>query len=90
MPSVQVSPETFEELQKLAAARGSTPGEVIEKLLRFGPADRLSRKEWRERAEALLDRVQSRVPPELSEAEIEAGIDEAVKEMRAERRANSR
>ena len=54
----------------------------------LGPAERLlvSRhldQSWAEQFAALLDRIQARVPPEISEAEVLRDVAEAVREVRA-------
>lgn len=90
MPSIQVSPETFEELQKLAAERGRTPGAVIAELVRQRSAGQMSRDERGRLLEALLESVDSHVPEGWSQDDIEAAAVEAVREVRAERRARGR
>ena len=54
----------------------------------LGPTERLlvSRhldQSWAEQFAALLDRIQARVPPEISEAEVLRDVAEAVREVRA-------
>jgi hypothetical protein len=62
--------------------------QVLSLVDQLGPAERLlvSRhldQSWEEQFTALLDRIQARVPPDISEAEVLRDVAEAVREVRA-------
>jgi len=62
--------------------------QVLSLVDQLGPAERLlvSRhldQTWAEQFEALLDRIQARVPPDILEAEVLRDVAEAVREARA-------
>ncbi len=62
--------------------------QVLSLVDQLGPAERLlvSRhldQSWAEQFAALLDRIQARVPPEISESEVLRDVAEAVREVRA-------
>lgn len=62
--------------------------QVLSLVDQLEPAERLlvSRhldQTWAEQFAALLDRIQARVPPEISEAEVLRDVAEAVREVRA-------
>lgn len=61
--------------------------QVLSLVDQLGPTERLlvSRhldQSWAEQFAALLDRIQARVPPEISEAEVLRDVAEAVREVR--------
>jgi len=90
MPSVNISDETYEKLQRVAATTGRTPDDTAEDLLQ-GPlcTEPLSADEWQRRWDELRARTLARIPPGISNEEIEADVLAAVNEVRAERRARS-
>jgi|GEM_PF-2644997 len=62
--------------------------QVLSLVDQLGPAERLlvSRhldQSWAEQFAALLDRIQARVPPEISESEVLRDVAEAVRDVRA-------
>jgi hypothetical protein len=62
--------------------------QVLSLVDQLGPAERLlvSRhldQNWAEQFEALLDRIQARVPSEISETEVLHDVAEAIREVRA-------
>ena len=62
--------------------------QVLSLVDQLGPAERLlvSRhldQSWAEQFTELLDRIQARVPPQISEAEVLRDVAEAVREVRA-------
>jgi hypothetical protein len=75
-------------LERLAATEGST----IENLVQQAVHDFLARHagpdpDWQRRFDDLITRIQSRIPPEIGPDEIEADVNAAIAEVRAERRA---
>ena len=90
MPSIQVSPETFEELQRRAAQSGRTPGEIVEEMISRRQPERMSREERGRLLEALLASVDSHVPRDWTQDEIDTAVNEAVDEVRAEHGARGR
>ncbi len=62
--------------------------QVLSLVDQLGPAERLlvSRhldQSWAEQFAALVDRIQARVPPEISESEVLRDVAEAVRDVRA-------
>jgi len=62
--------------------------QVLSLVDQLGPAERLlvSRhldQSWAEQFAALLDRIQARVPPEISESEVLRDVAEAARDVRA-------
>jgi hypothetical protein len=63
-------------------------GEIFSLIDQLGPAERLlvSRhldQTWADQFEVLLNRIQARVPPEISEEEVLRDVAEAVREVRS-------
>lgn len=63
-------------------------GEIFSLIDQLGPAERLlvSRhldQTWADKFEVLLNRIQARVPPEISEEEVLRDVAEAVREVRS-------
>lgn len=86
MPSVNLTPETYEKLKKIAARRGCTPDEVAQSAVERHVADEsLSDEAWRREFRALREEIQAAIPSEVSEEEIQADIDAAIREVRDER-----
>ena len=82
MPSVNLSQETYEKLKKLAAAAKSDPDSAAEDLLRLQLAARgLSREEWAAEFRRVRDEIRAGLDPSVSEGEIQADIDEAIREV---------
>lgn len=91
MSTVEVKPDSYEELRRLAAARGSS----VENLVELAISDLLRRQassaeDWLHRWKALQAEIQRKMPSGVNGEEIEADIDAAIAEVRAERRARSR
>lgn len=85
MPSIQVSPETFERIQRMAAERGRTPGELVEELVSSGAKIARSDAEWTETWDRIRADVRSRVPSGMTDEELDAEVDMAIREYRQER-----
>jgi hypothetical protein len=86
MPSVNLSPETYEKLKALAHGQGRSPDEAAESLLDIDLRARsLSAEEWRAEFRRVRQQIQAEIPPELTDEEIQAEIDQAIAEVRADR-----
>lgn len=85
MPSVHVSPKAFEELEQLAAACGTSPGEVIEDLLITKSLLARDAEEWEGRWARLRAEVQARVPKDMTDEDLDREVDLAIQEYREER-----
>lgn len=85
MPSIQVSRETFERIQRLAAERGRTLGEVVDEVFSAGANIARTQAEWTEIWDRIRADVQSRVPPGMTDDELDAEVDAAIREHREER-----
>lgn len=62
--------------------------QVIDLINQFSAEEKLRirrhlEQDWARQFAALLDRIQARVPQQLSEAEVAADVDEAIREVRA-------
>ena len=91
MPTVNLSPETYEKLKKYASSLGETPDFVAEELLGGGLGDAgLSESEYQRRWDQLLTRTRGRVAAGTSLESIENDVAEAVEAARAERLASGR
>lgn len=80
MPSVNLSPETYEKLKALAARRGCTPDAAAEDALKTRLEGERDPAEWAVRLDAALQKSGS----EMTEEETNLFIDYTVKEVRAE------
>lgn len=86
--TVALEDKDLQTLEKLA----SRDGRSVEDLIAFAVRDYLARRtmdnaEWQKRWDALIERIHSRIPPDVTPEEIEADIREARREVREERRA---
>lgn len=91
MPSVNLSQETYEKLKSLAAEKGCTPDELVQRSMAdyIEGRDRTPeqrRREWNK----LIESFRLNAPREVSEEQVQADLAEAVRQARAERRAGGR
>lgn len=91
MAAVEIRPESYKALQALAESKGAS----IEMLLEMAVEDLLRRQDtnpndWLRRWHALQAEIQTNMPPGVTAEEIEADIDAAIAEVRAESRARGR
>jgi hypothetical protein len=90
MPSVNLSPQTYEKLRSYAARSGKTPDSAAEQLLDSELLRSLSDEEWRVEFRRVREEVQAALPGDLSDEELDAEIAAAVQETRAGLRARRR
>jgi hypothetical protein len=80
--------DTFRNLERVAAAEHRPIDDVVRDAVRSYLAQRtVTDDEWRARFEALVERIQSRIPPDVTPEQIEADVAAAVAEVRQARRA---
>ncbi len=91
MAHVDIKPESYDALKVLAERQGST----VESMVQMAVEDLIRRQEsspdeWLKRWRAVQFEIQAGMPDGVSGEEIEREIDEAINEVRAERRARGR
>ena len=85
---VELDEERLRSLERLAAAEGQSVAVLVRRAVDAYLAAALdSDPGWSERLEALVARVQTRIPPALPPDEIDEDISAAREEVRAARRA---
>ena len=90
MPSVNLSPETYEKLVELARRRGASPEDIAEVAVAREFRDRpMSSEEWLAEWDSLVASIRSRIPSETTSEELEADLSAAVAWARERRRARS-
>lgn len=87
MPSVNLSPKTYEKLRSFAARNGETPDAAAEQLLDSQLVRPLSDDEWRAEFGRVREAIQSELPLDLTDEELDAEIAAAVEKTRADLRA---
>lgn len=86
MATINVQQSTFEAIKQIAERSGSDVAATVERALeQFIAAQELSDEEYRDAWDRLLADIRSHIPKGLSPDEIEADIDAAIDEVRAER-----
>jgi len=86
--NIYLDEEQTRALKHLAAEEGSSVAELVRRAVDVYLAQRFGdRRSWDERFDALVARIQSRVPKDLGPDEIEADITAARREVRERRRA---
>ena len=86
--TITIEEQDFRSLERIAEREGRS----VEELVAIAVRDYIARRtmadgEWRARWDALIERIHSRIPEELTPEEIEIDIREARREVREERRA---
>jgi predicted transcriptional regulator len=88
MATIQVQNETLEAIKHIALVEGSDVAATIERALaQFIAVKRVKEASLQKRWDEVIATIRAGVPAELSAEEIEADIDAAVAEVRAERLA---
>ena len=85
---VTLDAEEVQALQRIAVRDGRTVHDLVRQAVHDFVAQRdIADQEWRERLDRLVERVRSRIPPEITPEEIEADITAARAEVREAHRA---
>jgi hypothetical protein len=88
MPSVNLSPETYEKLVQLAKRRGMSPDEVAEvAVVRDFRETPMSAEEWLAEWDRATAEIRGSIPAHVAPEELQADLDRALEEARAKRRA---
>ncbi len=86
--NIYLDDDQLRALKHLAVEQHQSLAILVRRAVDEFLAQRLKeRSDWGERFDALVQRVQSRMPPDTTPAEIEADITAAREEVRAEHRA---
>lgn len=88
--TIELPDQQAEDLERLAAQERRSLGELVQLALGDYLARRTAeRAEWAQRFHETVERIQARIPPDVTSEEIEADITAASEEYRAERAASS-
>lgn len=86
--TIELPEEHVQELERLAAEERRSLGEVVQLALGDYLARRTAeRPVWARRFHDAVERIQARIPPDVTPEEVEADITAAWEEYRAERAA---